>query len=97
MSGHDNDGHSRMTPGERTLNIESAHFRHVKVEHDAVRFVVLNGAQELRARRERLDGKTRGGNEPRQRNAHVCIVVHHGQQRRVFCHLDPTVSSGGGR
>ena len=49
-----------MSSGERALNIEPAHLRHVKVEHDAVRFVVLHRAQELRARRKRLDGETRG-------------------------------------
>ena len=30
-----------------------------------------------------------------QRNAHVRIIVHQGQQRRVFGHLDGTLASGG--
>jgi hypothetical protein len=86
-----------MTAGERTLNIETAHFRHMKVEHDTVRLVVLDGAQELRARRERFYVETGGGNESRQGNAHVCVVVHYSQQRYVVYHLDCTVAVAAGR
>jgi hypothetical protein len=86
-----------VATGERALYVESARFRHVQVEHNAVRFVVPDGAQELRAGRERLDGKPGRGNQSRQGNAHVRIVVNYGQQRRIFRHHDPTVSADGGR
>ena len=50
-----------------------------RARHSPVRDA--DGSQELRARRERLDRETRGGHESRQRNSHVCIVIHHSQQR----------------
>ena len=86
-----------MTDGERALYVESAHSGHMKVEHDTVWFVVLDRAQKLRPRRERLDCEAGGGNESCQGNAYVCVVIHYSQQRHVVYHRCRTVSGGGGR
>src|SRR5208283_682666 len=97
VSGDDDDRHRRMPGGERTLNIESCHLRHMKVEQNTVRFVVLDRAQEVCARSERLDRETGGDNESRQGNAHVRIVIHYGQQACVTHHLDGTLSGADSR
>ena len=46
-----------MTNGERALNVEPAHFRHMQIEHETVRLVVLDRMQELGTGRERLDSE----------------------------------------
>ena len=57
VPGDDNDRHRRMTNGECALNVEPAHFRHMQIEHETVRLVLLDRKQELGTGRERLDSE----------------------------------------
>jgi hypothetical protein len=68
-----------MTHGECALNVEPAHFRHMQIEHQTVRLVILDRVQKLGAGRERLDREAGRRNESLQGKSNVCIVVHYGQ------------------
>jgi hypothetical protein len=47
-----------MTNGEPDSNVKPAQFRHVQIEHEKVRLVVLDRMQKRGAGRKRLDRET---------------------------------------
>jgi hypothetical protein len=79
----DDHGNARVIARQRNLNIEAVHFRHVEIEHDARRFMVIDGLEKVGCASERLHCESHGRDEARQCDAHVCIVVYDRKQRRL--------------
>ena len=75
VRGDDDDRDRGVLRRECALDLEAIGTWHMQVEEDTIRFVVFDRLQKRRAGRESLNGKASGGNQSRQRNAYIRIVV----------------------
>ena len=80
------DGNMHVGAGERRLYVEPADIGHMQIEHDASRCMVVDRSQKFGSGRERFHHEPRRSNEPGQRDAHICVVVHDRKQRRLGWH-----------
>ena len=69
-----------------SLHVEAAHAGHVQIENQAIWHVSIDRKEELGARGEAFHRESRGRDESYQRDAHVRIVVHDREERRVTGH-----------
>lgn len=67
---------------ESLLDLEAGHFRHVHVEHDAIRAICAARRKELLPCREGSGFEARGAQQPTQCLAHRRVIVHDADQRR---------------